>query len=215
MHDVLTEFGQRVDPSHTAIVVVDMQNDFCAPGGYIDRKFGCDAAASEALADRIAALVQAGRRLGATIVWVQAIYDDKYLPPGMLAKNAERGVVEPRCAEGGWGAELYRLTPEDGDIRIYKHCYSAFQGTPLGGLLRRGGIRTLVVTGVSTNICVESTFRDGHSRGYYIVVPGDCVAGPAQDLHEATLKNVDNLIGDLTASDDLMALWSAAAAANK
>lgn len=210
MQDILTEFRDRADPAHSAVVVVDMQNDFCAPGGYIDRKFGCDEAASQALAGRIAALVEAGRAAGASIVWVRAIYDDKYVPPPMLAKNAERGVAEPRCAEGSWGADLYRLTPADGDILIDKHCYSAFMGTPLDGLLRRRGVRTLVVTGVSTNICVESTFRDGHSRGYYIVVPADCVASPAADLHQATLRNVETLIGDVTMAADLTALWTGA-----
>ena len=212
MQDILSQFTDRVDPAHTAIVVVDMQNDFCAAGGHIDRKFGCDQAANEALADRIAALVEAGRSTGAPIVWVQAIYDDRYVPPPMLAKSAERGDTGPRCAEGSWGADFYRLTPADGDILIRKHCYSAFQGTPLDGLLRRRGVRTLVVTGVSTNICVESTFRDGHSRGYYIVVPGDCVASPAPDLHAATLRNVETLIGDVTAAGDLIALWTGAAA---
>lgn len=212
MQDVLSQFTDRVDPAHTAIVVVDMQNDFCAQGGSLDRRLGCDEAANAALADRIMALVAAGRARGAPIVWVQAIYDDKYVPPPMLAKAAERGDTGPRCAEGSWGADFYRLRPDDGDILIRKHCYSAFQGTPLDQLLRRRGVRTLVVTGVSTNICVESTFRDGHSRGYYIVVPADCVASPAPDLHAATLRNVETLIGDVTAAEDLIALWSAAAA---
>ena len=213
MQDILSQFTDRVDPAHTAIVVVDMQNDFCAAGGHIDRKFGCDQAANEALADRIAALVEGGRSTGAHIVWVQAIYDDKYVPPPMLAKSAARGDSGPRCAEGSWGADFYRLAPADGDILIRKHCYSAFQGTPLDSLLRRRFVRTLVVTGVSTNICVESTFRDGHSRGYYIVVPGDCVASPAPDLHAATLRNVETLIGDVTAAEDLIALWTGADAA--
>ena len=211
MQDILTDFTDRVDPRHTAIVVVDMQNDFCAPGGHIDKRFGCDAAANEALADAIAGLVGAGRAAGAHTVWVRAIYDDRYLAPPMLAKAAENQVVEPRCAEGSWGADFYRLKPGDGDFIIDKHCYSAFAGTPLDALLRRRDIRTLVVTGVSTNICVESTFRDGHSRGYYIVVPGDCVASPAPALHEATLRNVETLFGDVTASADLIALWSGAA----
>ncbi len=215
MPDILTRFEDRVDAAHTAIVVVDMQNDFCASGGYIDRKFGCDEAASQALADRIGALVAAGRRAGAHIVWVQAIYDDEYVPPPMLAKLAARGDTEPRCTDGSWGADFYRLRPEEGDILIRKHCYSAFQGTPLDSLLRRHGIRTLVVTGVSTNICVESTLRDGHSRGYYIAVPADCVASPAEELHLATLRNVETLIGDVTAAGDLIALWSGAGGALK
>ena len=209
MLDVLTEFVDRVRPSHTAVVVVDMQNDFCATGGALDKTHGCDAAANRLLADNISAVVAAARAGGSVIVWVQAIYDDKYIGAPMLAKNVERGVTETRCAEGSWGADFYAVAPEPGDLFIEKHCYSAFIGTRLDGMLRGRGVKTLVVVGVSTNVCVESTLRDGLSLGYYIVVPEDCVASPAADLHQATLQNVRNLLGDVTSADALVSQWSA------
>ena len=208
MVEVLTEFTDRVNPAHTALVVVDMQNDFCAPGGSLDKRFGCDEAANRLLAGNIMAVANAARAAGSPIVWVQAIYDDKYVGAPMLVKKAEKGVTEPRCAEGSWGADFYGGTPEATDIFIEKHCYSAFIGTRLDSMLRGRGIKTLVVVGVSTNVCVESTFRDGMSLGYYIVVPEDCVASAAQDLHEAALKGVRMFFGEVTNGDDLRTIWA-------
>jgi len=211
MQDVLMQFDDRVDPSHTAVLLVDIQNDFCAPEGYIGRKHGCDAAANEALAALNVSLTDAARAAGGLVVWIQAIYDPVYLSAPMLMKGGSAG-NEARCVDGSWGAEFYRVAPREGDLVVRKHRYSAFSGTALDNLLRRHGIRTTVITGVSTNICVESTLREAFNLGYYVVIPRDCVAGNNPALHEATLQNVANLIGDVTSAADLIARWSRAGA---
>lgn len=213
MRELLNELADRVEPAHSAVLVVDMQNDFCAEGGYIDRRFGCDAAANRALAEANTALAAAARDAGAMVIWVLAIYDPKYLSAPMLTKLAARDGTggEVRCAEGSWGAEFYRVAPATGETVIKKHRYSAFCGTELDDVLREHGIRTVVVTGVATNVCVESTLRDGFNRGYYIVVPRDCVASSNQELHDATLKNVDFLLGEVVDSSQLVDLWRGAA----
>lgn len=207
MQEVLTRFEDRIDPAHTAVLVVDIQNDFCDPDGYIAQKFGCDAAANEALAALNVAVTDAAREAGALIVWIQAIYDPVYLSQPMLMKGGSSG-NEGRCIDGSWGAEFYKVAPKQGDLVIRKHRYSAFSGTALDNLLRRNGIRTTVITGVSTNICVESTLREAFNLGYYVVIPRDCVAGNNVALHEATLQNVEFLIGDVCEAGDLMAAWS-------
>ncbi len=207
MQEVLQQFEDRIEPSHTAVLVVDIQNDFCAPDGYIDRKIGCDAAANEALAARNVALTDAARAAGSLIVWIRAIYDPVYLSAPMLMKGASAG-NEVRCVDGSWGAEFYKVAPKEGDLVVRKHRYSAFSGTALDNLLRRNGIRTTVITGVSTNICVESTLREAFNLGYYVVIPRDCVAGNNSALHDATLQNVEFLIGDVTSSADLTEYWS-------
>jgi ureidoacrylate peracid hydrolase len=207
MQDVLSQFEDRIDPSHLAVLVVDIQNDFCAPDGYLGRKYGCDEAANEALAARNVALTDSARDAGALIVWIQAIYDPVYLSAPMLMK-AQSKDNDVRCVDGSWGAEFYKVAPKEGDLVVRKHRYSAFSGTSLDNLLRRNGIRTAVVTGVSTNICVESTLREAFNLGYYVVVPRDCVASTNTELHEATLKNVEFLIGDVTSSSELIDHWS-------
>ena len=207
MQDVLSQFEDRIDPSHSAVLVVDIQNDFCAPDGYLGRKYGCDEAANEALAARNVALTDMARDAGALIVWIQAIYDPIYLSAPMLMKSQSKD-NDVRCVDGSWGAEFYKVAPKEGDLVVRKHRYSAFSGTALDNLLRRNGVRTAVVTGVSTNICVESTLREAFNLGYYVVVPGDCVASNNAELHEATLKNVEFLLGDVTNSSDLIDHWS-------
>lgn len=207
MQDILTRFEDRIRPDHSAVIVVDIQNDFCHPDGYVGRRFGCDGAASEALARRNVALADAARDAGALIVWVQAIYDPQYLSAPMLAKSGSAG-HEARCVDGTWGADFYHVAPKDGDLLIRKHRYSAFCGTPLDNLLRRRCIRTAIITGVATNICVDSTLREAFNLGYYVVVPRDCVAANDAELHEATLRNVDFLLGDVTDSASLAAHWA-------
>lgn len=206
MQDLLTSLRDRVRPEHTAVIVVDIQNDFCAEDGYIARHHGCDADANAALADANVRLTDVARAAGSLIVWVQAIYDPEYLSAPMLVRNGSANDTV-RCAEGSWGADFYRVAPQEGDLVMQKHRYSAFSGTPLDNLLRRRGIRTAVVTGVATNICVESTLREGFNLGYYIVVPRDCVGSGNPALHEATLQNVSFLLGDVVSSAELMALW--------
>ena len=207
MQEVLTRFEDRINPTHTAVLVVDIQNDFCHPDGYLGRKYGCDEAANEALAARNVTLTDAAREAGSLIVWIQAIYDPVYLSAPMLMKGGSKG-NEVRCVDGSWGADFYNVAPKEGDLVVRKHRYSAFSGTALDNLLRRNGIRTAVITGVSTNICVESTLREAFNLGYYVVIPRDCVAGNNQALHEATLQNVEFLIGDVTTADELSGAWA-------
>ena len=213
--DLLKTLPERVAPAHTALLVVDMQNDFCAKGGYVDAVMGRDVAGCVPVGEAINDLVETARRAGVYIVWVKAIYDPKYQSAPMLTKREEMGLDGAVCcAEDTWGADWFMVEPGPGEPELKKHRYSAFVGTPLEGLLRRRGIRSLAVTGVATNICIDSTLRDGFLRDYYIVVPGDCVGSANQELHEATLKNVSFLFGDLTTGAELGALWDAAAGSN-
>ena len=214
MDDFLMTLPERVAPAHTAIVVIDMQNDFCAKDGYLDSHSGVDEGANKALAGRIMDLVEAGRRAGTEIVWVQAIYDPKYMPPPFLVRRRERGIDAVCCAEGTWGAEFYEMSPKDDEIFIEKHRYSAFCGTRLDNILRVRGIKTVVVTGVATSVCVESTFRDAYNLGYYIVMPRDCVSGGIKDLHEATIKNVEIFFGDAPEGAGVIDIWANGRAAN-
>ena len=213
METLLNTLAERIDPAHTALLVVDVQNDFCAPGGYIDSVLGRDVSGSVPVADAIAELLDAARGAGVPAIWVKAVYDFDYLSAPMLTKIREMGLEHAVCcAEGSWGADWFRIRPEDGEPEIVKHRYSAFVGTPLEAMLRRRGIRTLVITGVATNICIDSTLRDAFLRDYYVVVPADCVGSANRPLHEATLQNVEFLFGDLTGGEEIAGIWAQAGA---
>ena len=213
MVEILRTLEERIDPAHTAIVVVDMQNDFCAEGGYVHRTKGGDMSGNPALAKRIMALVESGRAAGATIVWIQANYEPRYLSGQMILKREQYQISEVCCAGGSWGWDYFDVKPKDGDIEIEKHSFSGFFGTELDRLLRFRGIKTLVFTGVATNVCVESTLRDGYFLGYYIALVEDCCSSAMRPLHDATVQNVRIHFGETPTSDELAKIWRAAAPA--
>lgn len=128
-------------------------------------------------------------------------------PRSIHARQLARGFAEAYCVSGSWGAAFYRVSPEDGDLVLEKHRHSAFIGTGLDQALRDRGIRTVVVAGVQTHVCVESTLRDASARGYYVVVPGDCVGSFDRDLHDKTLRCVAMHFGEVVESADLVARW--------
>ncbi len=209
MVEVLKTLAERIDPHHTALVVVDMQNDFCAEGGYVQKTKGGDMSGNGPLAGRIMDVVNMARAAGTTIVWIQANYEPRYLSGQAILKREEKGIASVCCAAGSWGWDFFEVTPKDDDIVIEKHSFSGFFGTELDRLLRFRGIKTLVFTGVATNVCVESTLRDGYFLGYYIVVVEDCCDSSARKLHDATLDNVRAHFGDVKNAADIKSIWQA------
>ena len=204
---LLNGLEEILNPRHTAIVVVDMQNDFCAENGYIHTTQGADMSGNRSLAERIGRLVRAGRTAGCEIVWVKAIYDHDLLPAPMLSKMLERGNGAVCCASGSWGADFYEISPENGEQVVEKRCYSAFHNTQMDDILRRRGIKSLIITGVATNVCVDSTLREAFFHGYYIVMPPDCVGSANMPLHEATIKSVEFIFGDVPESRKVIQMW--------
>jgi ureidoacrylate peracid hydrolase len=205
---LLTTAEARLAPSHTALLVIDMQNDFCAREGYVETVVRRDAAACRAVAAPIAALVADARAAGVPVYWIRANYAPEGLPAGMRVKFAERGAV--CCAPDSWGAAFYEVAPLPGEPVIEKRCYSAFRGTDLDTRLRTAGVRTVVLAGVQTNICIESTLRDASSLGFYVTVARDCVASHTPALHEATLQNAQFVFGDVLSRQEIAGLWRSA-----
>lgn len=183
-----------------ALLVIDMQNDFCAPGGYMQRERNYQVGFAQTVADNIARLLPAARAAQMDIVWIHSIYDFKYLSASHIAKREQEGC----CLEGSWGAQPFHLEPHDGEMVIRKHHYSGFHGTTLDTYLRARGIQTLVFTGVATNVCVDSTLRAGFFLDYRIVLVEDCVGSNSREGHLGTLATVRNNIGVVTSADAMM-----------
>lgn len=199
---------ERLAPGRTALVVVDMQNDFCAPGGYIAGALGKDVSGLATLVQPIAGLLAAARRVGVPVVWLVASYEEERLPPSMLAQKRRLGVEAICCREGSWGAGFFGVSPAEGEPVFAKHTYSGFSNPDLAAFLAERGIEALVFCGVQTNVCVESTLRDAHARGFDVAIVPDAVGSHARPLHEATLANVRFLFGDVVPSADLLAVWT-------
>jgi ureidoacrylate peracid hydrolase len=206
----LASLAERLAPSHTALLVVDMQNDFCARGGYVETVLGKDASPCRAVIAPIAALVERARAARVAVLWIRADYHPDKVPAHLALKAHERGNSLPFCHAGTWGAEFFELRPGTGEPVIDKHCFSAFIGTGLEQRLRGDGVRTVVLAGVQTNACIDSSMRDAASFGFHVVVAADCVASHTPELHEATLKNAAFLFGDVVPSAEIARIWNAA-----
>jgi ureidoacrylate peracid hydrolase len=209
----LTTLDQRVAPAHTALLIIDMQNDFCAVDGYVERVLGKDASPCRAVVAPIAELAQRARAAHVPVLWIRADYSPDKVPAHLALKAHERGSEGPFCHGGSWGAAFFELTPASGEPVIDKHCFSAFIGTGLENRLQAAGTRTVILAGVQTNACIESSLRDAASLGFHVVVPADCVASHTPVLHEATLKNVAFLFGDVVSSAEITRIWRGAAGA--
>jgi ureidoacrylate peracid hydrolase len=210
----LTTLSDKIRPSHAALIVIDMQNDFCASDGFV-AKGGRDVSHVQQMAKRLPALIEHARRAGVLVVFVRCAYstdDNRYLSDVWLEQAARRQgggyTLAPVCQDGTAGGEYYGdVRPIAGDIVVTKHRYSAFHGTDLDMILRAHGVRTVVLTGVSTHVCVETAAREAFVRDYYTVLVSDGSAAYSPEEHEIALKIVDRFFGEVTSIDEILPLW--------
>lgn len=200
----------RLAPQRSVLMVVDMQNDFCAAGGYIEQAMRKDVSAAGEILPRISQLVARARAAGVPVVWLRADYSHDRIPDSMAVKLAARGIEAECCKPGTWGFDWYGdLKPQDGEPIVTKHSYSGFVGTDMQEVLQRLNRPTVVFTGVQTQVCVESTLRDAHAHGWMCVAVQDGVGSHTPALHAATLDNVRFLFGDVCSTDEILAAWQA------
>lgn len=204
----------RFAPGRAAVVVVDVQNDFCDPAGVCGQR-GSDTSAAVAMVPRLQRFLDDARAAGVMIVFIQTTHDETTDSPAWLARrgDAEAGAPTPvsTCRTGTWGADFYGVVPQDGEPVVVKHRYSAFAGTNLDVVLRTAGVDSLLLTGVSTNVCVESTLRDGLFAEYRVTLVEDCAASYEPEAHVATCENVARYFGVVATSQEISATWSALA----
>ena len=192
-----------------ALVLVDVQNEFCHPEGVFGAK-GCDLSPIEGMMVALNRLVDSAREKGIPIVFIQNIEDDNTdsfawrMRPDAKEDSANEGV----CRRGTWGTEIYGFTPGDKDILVVKNRFSGFLNTPLDSMLKNQGIETLIFTGVATNICVETTARHASILDYHVILAPDACATWYQDLQEATCKNIRLWFGKVADSEEIVSLWS-------
>lgn len=198
-------------PERTAILVIDVQNDFCDPNGSTARS-GKSVQPVVEMVPRLARFLEAGRETGVRVIFVQMLQTPWTDSEVWLNRTAGGRRVD-KCLIGTWGAEFYGVAPRDGEPVVIKHRYSAFINTSLESILHTWEIETLVMTGVTTNTCVESTARDGFQRDYRIVMVSDCVSAYATSPHEAALENIRARFGQVATSGEIVAAWAPQAAA--
>lgn len=211
---VLRTLDEKIAPSHTALIVVDVQNAFCSPEGAL-AKLGRDISDLTAAADRLPPFIAAARAAGVVVVFVRNIHasgNNHYLSD-VYRERAERGRGDARdskglCVAGEFGAEFYGdVQPGPDDPIVTKHRYSAFHDTDLETILRSRGVRTIVLTGVVANVCVETAAREGFNRDYYVVMASDGVGAFSTEDRQSALRNVDRFFGVSAPIADIATIW--------
>ncbi len=198
----------RVDADETAIVVIDMQNAYASPGGYLDLA-GFDIGGAGAVVEQCAKVVETARAAGIPVVYFQNGWDEDYVEAGgpgspnwhksnaLKTMRARPELQGKLLARGGWDYELVEpLAPRRGDIVLPKTRYSGFFNSQLDSVLRSRGVRNIVLVGIATNVCVESTLRDGFFLEYFGIMLEDAThqAGPDY-LQKASVYNVETFFG--------------------
>ena len=169
-----------------AVAVIDMQNDFLAPGAPIECADG------RTIVEPIGKLLSTARHCKVPVIFTQELHRAE-----MVDFGRELDYEEPvHCLEGSEGADyVAALRPQQGDFTIAKRRYSAFFATDLDILLRGLGVDTLILTGVATDVCVRATAQDAHQHDYRVVVVPECVAGTNPQRHAAALDNIAYVFG--------------------
>jgi len=213
-----------IDPVRSAVLVVDMENDFAAKGGMFDRA-GVDISGAQKAIAPTAKVLVAARQAGLKIIYLKMGYRPDLSDLGASdsvnrIRHLKFGVGQKIQAPDGresrllirdtWDTDIVaELKPQPNDIVIYKTRFSGFYRTDLDAKLKKFGIKHLIVTGVTTSICVESTVRDAMFRDYLCVLLQDCMSEPighdlARTNHDASLLNTEVLFGWVSHSDQFI-----------
>ncbi len=195
------------DLTRSALVVVDMQNDFCHPDGWL-ASIGVEIARARAPIMPLQRLLPALRAGGVPIVWLSwgQRPDRANLSPSLRHVYDPTGIGLQVLEEGSWGAALVdELVVEPPDIRVTKHRMSGFWDTPLDSILRNLRVTTLLFAGVNLDQCVLHTLADANFAGYDTLLLNDCSATTNPDFCvAATLLNVRQIFGFTMLSTDLL-----------
>jgi ureidoacrylate peracid hydrolase len=210
-----------IDTAQTAVLVVDMQNDFCSKGGLFDRA-GINISAVQKAVGPTRRVLSAARDTGIRIVYLKMGFRPDLSDLGGTdspnrIRHLQFGVGQPcRAPDGRSGRLLIRdtwntdvideLRPQPEDVVLYKHRFSGFYQTALDDILRRLGIRNLIFTGCTTSVCVDSTIRDAMFRDYRCVLLADCAGEPigndlARSNHEASVLTIQTVLGWVSDSE--------------
>ena len=213
-----------VDLRRTAIVVIDMQNDFCAKGGWVDH-LGVDYSPDREPIGPLQRLLPALRLAQVPVIWVNwgNRPDLMNMPPNQLhlykPTGEGIGLGEPLPGSGAhvlekdsWAADVVEeLEPLPEDIRVDKHRISGFWDTPLDSILRNLGARSLLFAGVNTDQCVLHSLTDANFLGYGCILVEDCCGTTSPDYcREATIFNVKKCFGFVTTSAEVVKALKAA-----
>ena len=203
---VLKSLKERWDPQWAALLVVDVQNDFVSSKGSAAQR-GDDVSAAQAMVPRLIRLIDEARRVSLPVVYIKTTHSEWTDTPSWIYRKSQQSALDT-CREGTWGAEFYEgISPLPSERIVIKHRYSAFINRDLNTVLKAKGIESVLVTGVATNVCVETTARDAYMFDYYVTMVEDGAAAYDPKLHESTLENIRRHFGLVATSKEIIETW--------
>lgn len=191
-------------PGRIAVIVIDMQQDFCSPSGALGRA-GMDISANERIVRPLNAFVKTMRDAGVLIVWIKQAASPRHMSPAIMRRLRRAPERLELCKQGTAGAELTEgLKVDPADAMVEKFRYSAFFGSSLDQILRSSGIQTTVLVGTAANGCVDSTARDASQFDYDVLIAGDLTGYSDAALAAAALQNLDRHFALVCQSSEIM-----------
>jgi len=205
------------DISRSALLIVDMQNDFLHPAGsfgHIARQHpeaNIDLPFLVGTIPQVKRLIEAFRAAGRPVVYIAHVmkpdYSDAAWPYWRFDLDPSHG-NRTHCVVGTWGAEIIdELKPHDGEHLIAKKGFGGFANTALDTVLRNLGVTTCVISGVTTCVCVSNTIRGGVEYNYRMILVSDAVAEVNRDSHDAELRTMSRAFADLKTTDEVVQLF--------
>ncbi len=199
---------ERLRNTKKALIVVDVQNDFCHNQGAFAKK-GVDLSfIQKNVIPKLLSFIERCREFKLPIIFVKTIHSNWTNSPSWIGRLGGMAKEIPVCTPDSWGSEFYEVKPEPEDCIVIKHRYSAFIGTDLNLILRSKGIETLLFTGTVTNVCVETTARDAFNHDFNVILVEDCCGAYFPEEHQATLVNISKYFGTVTTSDRIIEILS-------
>lgn len=208
---VIDSLAGWIAPSRTAVVVIDIQVDFASPEGVLGAYV--DMAVVQPAVSAAERLVEVARGAGVPVVFVGLFTspqtDSASWKERMRRRGGDPDNESALCRDGDVGSDFYGPKPLPGEVVVKKTRYSGFVGTDLDARLKALGVDTLVVAGLTTECCVDSTVRDAFSLDYHVFVAADACAAYEPDIHVASLKVMELNSAILTDTAAIAAAWSA------
>ena len=209
---VFTTLQEIIAPAHTALVLVDFQNDFCHPDGKVPSRLGLDMSLIRQAVERTILVLEGARRTGVLVVFIQ----NTILPngvadsPAMLRLRSKgRSLQAPdHCLDGTWGHQIIdELEPRTGELLVKKHRPTAFLNTNLHQILRNNGVKSVTVPGVVSDGCVYATALDALYHDFYSIVLKDCIASLSERRHNNAVEHLEHYV-DVITSEQALDAWT-------
>ncbi len=193
-----------LDPHKTALLIIDMQNDFVSQKGYLGLK-GQDLSMVRETIPTMAKLLDFFRKNSMQVIYTQTLHYRYTNTENWVSRTPQKSLDPSICIPGTWGAEIIEeLKPLENEAIVGKHRYDAFLNTDLHTVLRAGGIENIVIVGTQTNLCVDTTARTSYMMDYVTILAEDCISTPETELHEPIINNFRKNFGYVMGSSELM-----------